>query len=172
MPINSEDIPNFKEWINWNGFSHKHKGFDFAAYIERGGDCMLGLLEKTPVRAIDEGIVRKIGSNQEGIKHAYYMDIIIEHFFPYLISGYTHVVPCIKERQEVRKGDVIATLYKDPGKFAGRLVHLHFYLTRAFAYIDEENSKYLIDPQKIFGEISNLIALPQGEQLFSIPTTI
>lgn len=176
LPILGEDIPEFSKWVAWNKFSanyHKgvpygipwHDGFDFAAYTDKKGDCILGLQETTPIRAIDDGIVRKASPWYVG--GTYTMDMLIEHSTS-LVSGYNHVVAKVKVGSNVRKGDVIATLYKDEGAEEGRLVHLHFYLAK-LDYLDGERFRHLIDPERVFGEISDVVAEPQGHKYFLIP---
>jgi murein DD-endopeptidase MepM/ murein hydrolase activator NlpD len=145
LPINGVDIPEFKKWVNWKGFSKKHPGFDFAAYINNKNECILGLPSKTPVRATADGVVAQV-IDMYGEYPTY---ITIEHgkrekgvvAGARLLSQYAHVEPLVKDWQPVKKGDVIATLYKDPGNKEGRLVHLHFTLAHA-----EEIRPRLVDP--------------------------
>ena len=176
LPVRGVDIPKFSKWVIWNKFSSNyldvvpygipwHNGFDFAAYITSEGTCILGLPEKTPVRAVDNGLVRKASPCPETGPHT--MDMLVEH--PnLLVSGYTHVVPQVKVGSNVKKGDIIATLYKYSGGKVGNLVHLHFYFATQ-EYLDGEIDRHLVDPEKIFGEISDLVAEPQGHKSFLIP---
>ena len=80
LPINGEqDIPNFKAWVNWNGFlfdgESGHKGFDFAAYLRTDGKITLGLPRGTKVRAIADGQVSRITHGEFN----YYNDVRLDH---------------------------------------------------------------------------------------------
>ncbi len=165
LPVRGEDIKYFKEWVNWNCYSNEHDGFDFAAYINSKGKCVLGLPAETPIRAIADGAVMQVSQGlTEG--DGYGTWITIEHGKEsYRVSQYHHVNPLVDWDQHVKKGDVIATLHKDNGSSEGRLVHLHLCL-----YDWPENIKRRgIDPEQIFPEVARLKAYPQGRKNFSIP---
>jgi len=145
LPIDGEDIPGFREWVNWNGFSKDHIGFDFASYLNNSNECVLGLPHETPVRAITDGMVAQVFSPSIHGEYAVFINIEHGKEGSGLFSCYHHVKPAIKYGQPVKKGDVIATLYKDSGNKEGRLVHLHFLLTNAW-----EKKPREIDPLYVF----------------------
>ncbi len=137
MPIYGSDIPNFGQWINWSGwkgYSEDHDAVDYACYLDKTGDCILGLPAETPVRAVADGRVCQISNLLGG--GDYQRMINIEHASEGsgLFSGYHHVVPVIKNNQEVKKGDVIGTLYKDESNEERKLVHLHFKLRNGWNF--------------------------------------
>lgn len=82
-----------------------------------------------------------------------------------LMSAYPHVVPLIKEETLVKKGDVIATLYKDPGDKEGGLVHLHFGLINSWESYSPEEA----DPKVIDKSLYKYNAVPQGSIDFTVP---
>ncbi len=183
LPINGSDIPNFREWVNWNGwkgYSPAHEAFDFAAYIDKDSRCILGLPEETPVRAIADGFARFVSNKLlESVGYklpegwGYGTTIEIEHGKKGSgrYSIYHHVIPQVDIGQVVGKGDVIATLHKDSGNEEGRLVHLHFGLTNGWnnvRYVAKARH-YRVDPATIFPSIAKPEAQPQGETSFQIP---
>ena len=164
LPINGNEIRGFKQWVNWGGFTMKmsllsklnifsrslsgHDGFDFADYINVNNECVLGLPAETNVRTIADGIIDAVQY------HGGYFDSIrIDHKGDKLFSEYHHVTPLVKIGDRMRKGDIIAKLYKDPGNEEGRLVHLHFALV--------QDIRDLVDPAYIFPEITELVASPE-----------
>ncbi len=161
LPINGSDIKGFEEWVNWSGwkgYSDKHLAFDFASYLSTDGKCVIGLPEETPVRAIADGIVVQISRGlTENVPYATFINV--EHGKPGsgLFSAYHHVVPIVKQGQEVKKGEVIATLYKDEGNEIGRLVHLHFMITHGWNVKDR-----YCNPEEIYPLIAKYRAEPQG----------
>ncbi len=120
LPINGPlDIPNFKAWINWNGFQLNrqtgkgHDGYDFAAYLTKDDRIVLGLPPDTPIRAVTEGKVVRITDFSK-----YHSEIQLGHNensegLLGLLSSYVHVVPAVFQGQIVKKGDVIGNLYAD-----------------------------------------------------------
>ena len=48
-PIDSQEIPDFQHWVNFNGFSPRHDGYDFAAYLTKSGKVIPGRKEYGPV---------------------------------------------------------------------------------------------------------------------------
>jgi murein DD-endopeptidase MepM/ murein hydrolase activator NlpD len=183
LPIDGKDIPGFKEWINWNGFQldretgKGHDGFDFGAYLTEDGRIVLGLLPNTPIRAVADGIVAQVMDSPEAVGGGYGVTINLEHGAndSGMLSTYIHVVPLVEYGQAVKKGDVIATLYKDPDGEKGRLVHLHLSLisgwgTRGTPIMGGSKNKRLDDPKFISEEIYKYSAEPQGNSNFSVPT--
>ncbi|VVB57637.1 Peptidase family M23 [uncultured archaeon] len=166
-PISGSLIPNFHQWIQWNGFNLKyHTGFDYAAYIDRTCGRVLGLPPNTEVRAIADGEARVFHPN-----YGYGTQITIQHTHlsvsgDGLMSSYVHVKPVFSGfSKEVKAGEVIATLHKDAGAERGRLVHLHFELVANWDYYKKE----IADPASIFDELSALpIAKPQQSTRFSL----
>lgn len=168
MPILPSDIPDFKAWINWSGFegySKNHVAFDFGAFINANGNCVLGLPEKTPIRAVADGTIAQIscGLAGRGVRYACFINIEHGEDGSGMFSGYHHVVPLVKAGIKVKKGDVIANLYKDPGNEIGKLVHLHFELTNGW---NVKNRK--VNPAIIFPILNKYRAIPQGEENFII----
>ncbi|MBT6069084.1 M23 family metallopeptidase [Candidatus Peregrinibacteria bacterium] len=165
-PIRGEDLPDFEGWVNFNGFSSRHPAYDYAAYLTDGGKCcVLGLPEGTPVRAVADGTVYQVILDAPP-----YMRIInIEHgeVGTGVISSYGHVVPSVSYRQKVTRGDVIGTLYKDPGNKRGRLVHLHFRMYHAWGSVRCGVNRPA-DPALVFSRLDSFNAEPQSEPSFRI----
>ena len=164
MPIRSEDIPNFSEWIRWNAYCDSHPGFDFAAYIDRNNDCVLGLPRETPVRAIAAGVVTNILPKES--YGTYHVAIFLRHgiykkecrsWGP--TSSYVHVAPRVAIGQVVRRGQIIALLHEEDEycRNYGELYHLHF-----------ELGSSSVDPEEIYGRIAQHSAYPQGSAQFSV----
>lgn len=129
IPIAGTDIPNFKSWICSGGFKRGHEGYDFATYLTDDNKIILGLPIEAKVRAIADGIMKPSFTIMKS--NSYGTTMILEHQATesyQVFSTYTHVVPEIKFGQQIKKGDPIATLYKDPGEDVGRMVHLHLEL--------------------------------------------
>lgn len=170
LPINTEDISGFINWIDWNSYHPgRHNGFDFASYFTPEGS-ILGLPKKTPVRAIHEGIVRS-RSIVTGDIIDYWGDLVIEHGENSgLNSLYTHVVPLplVKIGDHVKRGQVIGELYADTGildESFGRLVHLHLAIKEG----GNSKSPEYQDPRILFPELSLIPrADPQGQINFTI----
>jgi murein DD-endopeptidase MepM/ murein hydrolase activator NlpD len=166
LPINGGDIPEFSKWVNWSGwkgYNQKHEGFDFACYINKNGDYVIGLPERTPVRAIADGEIFKVS---RGLSD-YSSSIILEHAESRsgLFSGYHHVKPLVKDGKKVKKGAIIATLHKDISKGEGRLVHLHFELENVY----ETGRPRKVNPEEIY-ELAGKApkAMPQGSIDFTV----
>lgn len=153
LPIDSSEIPDFEHWVNFNGFSHRHDGYDFAAYLTKTGKVILGLPDKTKIRAAADGVVYSIFKHNWGYEEM----VWIKHeksSYGGLTSGYCHVTPSVEIGTEVKKGDVIGIPWKDSEKEdRGPLVHLHFMIKNSFQsesvdprYIDESLYKYSMAP--------------------------
>lgn len=160
LPIRDSDIPGFKKWANWNGYSENHHAFDFAAYIDSNERCVLGLPPETPVRAIANGTVVRIKGAVFG-GGSYFSQIDVEHGKG-MRSAYCHLNPLVTRGKTVRKGDAIATLYRGMYE-TGQLVHLHLELNNGSAVLP-----YFIDPTELFPEISELVAAPRQSMAFEI----
>lgn len=164
LPICGRDIPDFKEWVNWNGYSESHRGFDFTAYINNN-KCVLGLPSITLVRAVADGIVRQVSQGlAEGDGYATFINIEHGKKDSGMFSSYHHIDPLVEYGQPVKKGDRIATLYKDSGYKKGRLVHLHFELTHGW----DVKNRCDVNPADIYNNIAKFIAKPQGSKNFKI----
>ncbi|MEK6947968.1 MAG: M23 family metallopeptidase [Nanoarchaeota archaeon] len=166
LPIDCADIPDFQEWVNWSGwkgYSPDHKAFDFAAYLTKDERCILGLPKETPVRAIADGVVRQTSYGLADVPYACFMNI--EHSIKNsgLFTSYYHIDPKVKTGQEVKKGDIIATLYKDEGSDEGKLVHLHFEMRNGWEINDR-----IVNPETIFHRLNQYSAIPQGNPEFKI----
>ncbi|TSC90114.1 MAG: hypothetical protein G01um10145_218 [Microgenomates group bacterium Gr01-1014_5] len=181
LPINSSDIPNFKEWVNWNGFlfdretKKGHNGFDFAAYVTTDNRVVLGLSEDTKIRAVADGVVKQVLDTPEAVGGGYGIMINIEHGADDsgMFSTYVHVRPTVYFGVTVKKGDVIGELYKDPKGDEGRLVHLHLSLvsgwgTRGTSIMGGGMHIRTDDPGVIDPSIYKLNAIPQGSSNFSL----
>lgn len=177
LPIKGTDIPNFKAWINWNGFTYNrktkegHDGFDFATYLTTDNRIIFGLPESVPIRAVADGVVRQI--SQRNGPYAFYINIEHGADDSGMFSGYHHVVPHIEQGSRVKKGDVIATLHKDPGVEEGRLVHLHLTLTSGWgahgsSQYGSNLSERLEDPKLVDADIYRFSATPQGSANFQV----
>ncbi|MBI2594478.1 M23 family metallopeptidase [Candidatus Curtissbacteria bacterium] len=180
LPVNESDIPGFKAWVNWNGFQldrdtgRGHDGFDFAAYLTTDNRIVFGLPSDTPIRAIADGEVVQILSN-ELTGGEYGAQINIEHGKRNggMFSAYVHIKPSIKHGAVVKKGDIIGTLHKDPGEEEGRLVHLHMMLTSAYgtrgtSIVGGGLRKRQDNPGIIDPEIYKYLATPQGSANFRV----
>lgn len=173
LPINGEDLPGFKAWIDWNGFQLNretgggHEGFDFAAYLTTDNKIVVGLPASTKIRAVADGEVRQIVTvggygTQIGIEHGAYDSG--------MFSTYIHVKPLVEEGVTVKKGDVVAELYKDEGDKDGRLVHLHLALRSGWGTRDGDDRKLRAeDPVLIDNSIYEFKAEPQGSSNFTVP---
>lgn len=171
LPIEGLEIPSFKAWINWNGFQYNpetdkgHKGFDFAAYLTTDNRVVLGLPPDVRVRAVADGVVRQIRSGFG----EYLRYISIEHGGEDsgLFSAYGHIVPLVDVGTQVKKGDVIGTLYKDPGEEEGRLVHCHLELTHGWGKGSNQDRR--ANPVVLDSSLYRFKAVPQSSVNFSVP---
>ncbi|MFZ2602789.1 MAG: M23 family metallopeptidase, partial [Candidatus Omnitrophota bacterium] len=161
LPIDGMQIKGFKNWLNWFGYNedYNHLAFDFAAYLNNELKCVFGLPGGTEVKAVAGGLVK------EAVRFGYAGWIIIEHGVQNsgMFSEYWHVIPLVKEGQNVEKGEVIAKLYKDKGCEAGRLVHLHLMLSD-----QRTDNKYYVDPIEIFPHLDLYQCEPQPSLGFKI----
>ena len=163
LPINDSDLINFNKWVNWNGYTKQHIGFDFCAYLDKYNRCILGLSSKTPIRAIASGIVKQISQGLvEGFGYATFINIEHGRKGGGLFSSYHHIISLVEHNQPVKKGEIIATLYGDK-KDEGRFVHLHFEMTNGW---NIKNRR--VDPSTIFPLLSKFKAEPQGSKYFYI----
>ncbi len=168
-PIDIQDIPGFKFWVNWHGFNEEyHRALDFAAYITQNNDIVLGL-PPIKIRAVGKGRVSQIDGTYNHKAGNYSTGITIEHgeLNSNMYSYYLHVIPEVEKNMVVDKGDVIGTLYIDNPELTGykRLTHLHFEMLNSWLY-DEKRD---VDPGEIFPEFKSYKAIPQGEELFTVP---
>ena len=169
LPIDSLDIPHFVEWINFNRFADDHRGLDLAAYVNRFGEAVLGLPERTAVHAVADGVVVAIEGVVDPYDH-YFDTLVIAHgkspkekTKPSILGIYAHVIPTVKEGQYVSKGQKIGKLYADLNNFnRGRLVHLHFGLANYNGSLNYEN------PEILFPDLMRLTANPQRHPQFII----
>ena len=175
FPINSRNIPHFVEWINFNRFADDHEGLDLAAYVNKFGEAVLGLPQRTAIHAVVDGVVVSIERYKvmDGVVDPYdhYLDTVVlahgkspkDKTTPGLLGIYAHVTPTVKEGQYVAKGQKIGRLYADRGNFnAGRLVHLHFGLANYDGNFNYEN------PELLFPNLMKLTANPQKNPGFNI----
>lgn len=181
LPINGADLPGFKTWVNWNGFhldretGRGHDGYDFAAYLTPDDKVVFGLPADTKIRAVADGKVAQVLDNTEAVGGGYGIMITLEHgtYGSGMFSQYVHIKPLIENGAEVRKGDVIGELYKDPEGEEGRLVHLHMTLvsgwgTRGTSIMGGGKNIRTDDPRILSKDIYRYIAEPQGSPQFSI----
>lgn len=181
LPIDGTEIPDFKEWVNWNGFQLNrtalkgHNGYDFAAYLNVENKVIFGLAPDTKIRAVADGIVTEILNDPALVDGGYGVQITIEHGVEDsgMFSHYLHVKPQIDYGAEVKKGDVIATLYKDPDGDEGRLVHLHLGLvsgwgTRGTSSMGGGLIWRLDNPGLLYTDLYKYNAVPQGAVEFTL----
>ncbi|GEM_PF-2782948 len=176
LPIDGRDIPNFEAWINWNGYAvdpssgkKVHDGFDFAAYLTTDNHVVLGLPPLTPVRAVAEGTVKQILTSQTHLIPDSYGNLVnIEHgsHNSEMYSTYIHIVPEVKVGVEIKKGDIIGTLYMDQWRTEGRLVHLHLTLTNSWSIGGSDLREK--DPRVISADLYRYNATPQGSASFKV----
>jgi hypothetical protein len=169
LPVNGSDIPNFREWVNWSGwkgYEVGHEAYDFAAYLTQDGKVILGLLKETPIRAIADGIIRQISNGLAGSGVPYACFINIEHGRngSGLFTRYDHVDPVVEDGQEVKKGDVIATLYKDDGNEEGRLEVELEWLNQAGEKLLTEHTTFIFSGNKGKRVIDRISTLTAGEK--------
>ncbi len=167
-PVKINGLHGFRSWVNWNGFGPKHTAFDFAAYLDESQRVVLGLSEKTEIVAVADGFVRQVSAR--GVSGQYAAYINIEHMSQDsgMFSSYHHVFPVVSGGTEVKKGDVIAHLYKDEAIETGRLVHLHFEMTNAWGGHFERQPHHFVDPATIFSELNQYIAKPWRSHQFKL----
>lgn len=180
LPIIGTELPDFAAWINWNGFNLDrdrrigHEGYDFAAYLTKNKEIVLGLPENTQIRAVADGYIKHFGWEHGVHPYAGYVEIEHNPDQRGMISLYLHVVPKVDYGQKVKKGDVIATLYKDPGEDRGRLTHLHLGLFSAMGTRKTSLNgglplvNRLDDPGLIDKSIYRYQASPQGDLNFGV----
>ncbi len=181
LPIDGADLPDFKAWINWNGFhldrktGEGHDGYDFAAYLTTDNRVVFGLPPETKIRAVADGRVAQVLDTPEAVGGGYGVMITLEHgaHDSGMFSQYVHVKPLIEHGVAVKKGDVIAELYKDPDGEEGRLVHLHTTLvsgwgTRGTSVVGGGKNIRTDDPGVLSEEIYKYTADPQGSAQFSV----
>jgi len=182
LPIDGSRIPDFKAWVNWNGFhldrqtGKGHDGFDFAAYLTTDNRIILGLPEDTKILAVADGVVQQVLDTPEAVGGSYGIMISVEHGEEDsgMFSQYIHVKPLVKTGMKVKKGDVIAELYKDRGEEEGRLVHLHLTLvsgwgTRGTSKRGGGKNLRTDDPGLIDVDVYKFDATPQGSADFTVP---
>lgn len=182
LPINGSEIPNFKAWVNWNGFhlnretGKGHDGFDFAAYVTTDNKIVLGLPEDTKIYAIADGLVKQILDTPELVGGEYGVMISVEHGKndSGMFSQYIDIKPTIEVGARVKKGDVIGQIYKDPDGDEGRLAHLHLCLTSGWGIRGTSiaGGGVLIrrdDPALIDRSLYKFNADPQGSVNFTVP---
>lgn len=179
FPIPIGQIPDFQQWINWNGFGRGkqgHKGFDFAAFYN-GSKAILGL-PPIEIQAILPGTVEETFAmgyqGRIGINH--------EKGGNWLGAHYVHIIPHVQKGQYVERGQTIGTLYSGEQG----LTHLHLTLIEPTIHpskIDEFNwahrflyfgyrSKFfrLVNPNVIFPGINSWPkAVPQERKQFRVP---
>lgn len=169
-PIDESSLPGFQQWVSWNSVaSHiilqgqNASGFDWAAYLNDRNEVIFGLPETTQVRAIADGYVAQVSKSYG--PYAAFINIEHGESGSGVFSSYHHVVPIVEGGKRVKKGDVIATLYKDPGKQEGKLVHLHFGISNGW----NEKNRRLVDPeQTIYSDVVFLHAKPAGFPIFQV----
>jgi len=168
LPIDGRDVPEFSQWVNWSGwkgYSQYHTAYDFAAYLDNNGNCVLGLPKETPVRAISDGLVAQVstGLAGEGVPYATFINVEHAEEQSGLFSAYHHVYPLVSYGQKVKKGDVIATLHKDEGENERNLVHLHFEMSNGWNIRDRN-----VNPEDIYPLIRTPKAESQGSKDFRL----
>lgn len=161
LPIDSGEIPDFKSWVNFNGFTPGHRGYDFAAYLTANGKVILGLPADTNVRASADGIVYNVfvHRGERGYDNIFYIKHEKGAGGLVLSTGYCHVLPSVREGEEVKKGDIVGTPYRQEGGNIGPLVHLHFVLMRGME----------IDPRAIDASLYWYNMIPPETPKFIIP---
>ncbi|MCL4441352.1 MAG: M23 family metallopeptidase [Firmicutes bacterium] len=127
------------------------------------------------MRAAADGKVAQVLDNPEAVSGGYGEMITLEHgaHDSGMFSQYIYVKPLIEHGVEVKKGDIIAELYKDPEAEEGRLVHLHMTLVRGWGtrgtsiFCGGKNIR-TDDPKILSKDIYRYTAEPQGSAQFGI----
>lgn len=131
MPIRSEDIHNFKQWVNWNPFDKEHEGIDFSLYQSADGGYQLGLPAGTPVRAVANGrlVANDLPDNvspSESKLREFYRTVVIKHHGNFA-TQYAHIRSELSIGQTVKAGEIIGVLVEfSPSPDCGKITHLHF----------------------------------------------
>lgn len=162
VTIKGKDITGFEEWVNFSGYNKYdnpdrriHEAFDFAAYIDSNNKRIVELPSKTPIRTIEDGKIKEISIGGNLSCGDYFTYILIKHsqndesFY----SCLRHVEPLSHfdsgpQKTEVRRGEKIATVYKDLESEGEIPVHLHFELGRKLGRPIHIKGK--IDPSKVY----------------------
>ncbi len=185
LAIDGRDIEGFREWINWNDADIDrtgvrvtrgyHQGLDLAAYLNTEGEIVLGLPPNAPVRAVADGRIDTIATEDAG----YNGWIRIEHgkLGSAMDSIYRHVVARegLKGHTEVKKGDIIGTLYIDEPREgnSGRLVHLHLEMlngleTKVDVMMSKESEQLISPLDVIDSAVRKHTAMPQQSANFQV----
>jgi hypothetical protein len=149
-PIDSLEIPNFLRWVNYKGFRNPvsdHYAFDFSAYLNHDGKCVIGLPDKTIVRAVKDGVVAQI-LDYKNFRYA--TNILLSHGEDNdgVYSDYHHIIPWVEQGDIVRKGQAIGALYHQKAEMnrPEQKIHLHFELTNGFSTL---SSRDRYNPDKV-----------------------
>jgi hypothetical protein len=171
-PIDETSIPGFKRWVSHHTpVSHvlldwetEESAFDWAIYVNKKNEVIVGLPPNTPVRAIAPGRVLRVSPASED---GYYSFVSLSHGKKGsgLSSTYFHVMPLVRRGDIVSRGQVIGKLYADPPGPEGDLVHLHFELRNGY----HTAARNWVDPeQTIYKHVAFLHAQPRGSLDFRI----
>ncbi|MBU0665765.1 MAG: M23 family metallopeptidase [Nanoarchaeota archaeon] len=168
-PIFPEDVKGFTKWVMYGGFKkyhnsgrhdESHLGHDFVSHLDEEQVEHFRLHSDTPVRAVADGVVKSIIRNN-GRFSEYETYLIVQHNELGLVSGYVHVVPQVNIGDEVRKGQVLATLYDTSVEAMSLPTHLHLELGNAKV----QNESYpffndLVDPLNILPGLKEMSVKP------------
>lgn len=185
MPIRTEDIPNFKQWVNWNPLDDEHEGVDFAVYQSTNGNYYLGLPVGTPIRAVADGILvandlpENISPSETELRE-FYRTVVIQHQGG-LATQYAHLKSDIPTGQTVKKGEIIGALVEySPFPDSGKITHLHFGCglysgnQRRKSELDKYYDPQIILPTKLTltttprHEFGTITLIPTGEEIHPI----
>ncbi|MGV8169671.1 MAG: M23 family metallopeptidase [Candidatus Nanoarchaeia archaeon] len=168
-PIFPEDIKGFKKWVMYGGFKkyhntgiqdESHLGHDFISYIDEEQVEHFRLSANTPVRAVADGVVKKIIKNGRRFSD-YELYLIVQHNEFHLASGYVHVVPQVNEGDEVKKGQILATLYDTSIESVSLPTHLHLELGNSSSqYTSYPFFNDLMDPLNILPKLRQISVKP------------
>jgi hypothetical protein len=176
LPIETQDLPHFRAWIEWSGYGTQffkawHPGYDFAAYMTDAAEedpWTLGLPEGIDVRAVAGGRVLQVWDYyRKQHESDYSTNVTIAHSRSGggLSSRYIHLKPSVKAGQLVEAGEKIGEVCGPYGKIR-RLcpVHLHLDLYHA----DDNRA----DPAEVFDGLSDFRAVPQRKMRFKVEEAV
>ncbi len=159
LPVDSSGIPGFEKWVKLNP-KEAHDIYVFGAYLDEAGKCVVGMPERTKVRAVGDGTVRSSygGDDTPGKLETHRGFVIIDHKQPGArFSAYYDMIPSVGDGEEVKRGTVIGHMFKGQGK--GDFAYLRFQLGRG----TDRHDTFIrgpVDPEGVFGEITDLFAEP------------
>lgn len=150
LPINGSDIPGFVGWVSMNPFTgvgrEEHDGHDFGAYLRDDGKVVVGLPDKTPVRAVAKGkVIQYLCGGMTGGQYGALLNVEHSDTGSGVFSRYVHVISKAAVNATVEPGEEIAMIGARNSAF-NPLYHLHLSLTEGWNVKDRFRDPAIIDP--------------------------